>query len=55
MGTVKALAKAYAKDPDEIFKWKYSKVFGILYSDLEEHKFRQRYNKVIEQKYKSKK
>lgn len=50
--TVKALAKAYHKDPDEILKWEYGKVFGILYTDLEEHKFQLRYNKVIESKYK---
>jgi len=49
-GTVKALAKAYSKDPDEVLKWEYGKVFGILYTDLEEYKFQVRYNKVIESK-----
>ena len=38
-GTVKAIAKAYSRDPDEVLKWKYGKVFGILYTDLEEHRF----------------
>lgn len=52
--TIKALAKAYGKDPDEILDWKYGKVFGILYTDLEEHKFNTRYHKVIESKYNSK-
>ena len=52
-GTIKALAKAYNKDPDEILQWKYGKVFGILYTDLEEYKFQKRYNKVIESKFKS--
>lgn len=50
--TVKALAKNYGKDPDEILEWKYSKVFGILYTDLEEYYYNQRYGKVIEKKYK---
>lgn len=51
-GTVKALAKTYGKDPDEILKWEYAKVFGILYTDLEEHRFSVAYNKVLENKYK---
>ncbi|OJV40842.1 MAG: hypothetical protein BGO29_14840 [Bacteroidales bacterium 36-12] len=51
-GTIKALAKNYGKDPDEVLKWEYGKVFGILYSDLEEYKYQQRFNKVLEQKYK---
>ena len=53
-GTVKAIAKAYGKDPDEILKWKYGKIFGILYTDLEEHKYKKRLEKVIERKYKAK-
>ena len=52
LGTVKAMAKAFSKDPDEILLWKYGKVFGILLSDLEECKFNRRYDKVIEAKYK---
>jgi len=51
-GTIKALAKAYSKDPDEILEWDYGKIFGILFTDLEEHKFQKAYNKVIEQKSK---
>ena len=51
-GTVKALAKAYGTDPDAVYGWKYGKVFGILYTDLEEYKFSQRYNKVLERKHK---
>jgi hypothetical protein len=51
-GTIKALAKNYGKEPDEILKWEYGKVFGILYTDLEEFKFQKRYNEVIERKYK---
>ncbi|MCD7972479.1 MAG: hypothetical protein LUG18_07400 [Candidatus Azobacteroides sp.] len=50
-GTIKTLAKNYAKDPDEILEWKYGKVFGILYTDLEEHKFQKRYQKILEKKY----
>jgi len=51
-GVVKALAKDFGKDPDEILKWEYAKVFGILFSDLEESKFHKRYMKVIDRKYK---
>jgi hypothetical protein len=51
-GTVKAIAKNYGKDPDEILEWEYGKVFGILYTDLEEYKYQQRFNKVLEKKYK---
>lgn len=51
-GTIKALAKAYGQDPDDILKWNYGKVFGILYTDLEEHKFQKAYNKVLERKHK---
>jgi hypothetical protein len=51
-GTIKAIAKNYARDPDEILKWKYGKVFGILYTDLEEFKYSQRLNKQYERKYK---
>lgn len=51
-GTIKALAKNYSKDPDEILGWEYGKVFGILYTDLEEHKYQKRYYKVLERRYK---
>jgi hypothetical protein len=51
--TIKAMAKTYGKDPDEILEWEYGKVFGILYTDLEEYKFNQRYNKIIQAKYKT--
>lgn len=51
MGTVKALAKAYSQDPDAILQWEYSKVFGILFTDLEEYKYEKRYNKVIDGKF----
>lgn len=50
-GTVKSLAKAYNQDPDMILNWEYGKVFGILYTDLEEYKYNQRFNKVLESKY----
>ncbi|GHT33976.1 hypothetical protein FACS189434_09350 [Bacteroidia bacterium] len=54
-GTIKSLAKNYATDPDTVLRWEYGKVFGILYTDLEEYKFQKKYNKIIENKYKSKK
>lgn len=50
LGIIKAIAKDYKKDPDEIFNWEYSKVFGILYTDLEESKYRKRYQEVISNK-----
>jgi hypothetical protein len=50
-GTIKAIAKNYAKDPDEILQWKYGKVFGILYTDLEEYNYSKRLHKQYEQKY----
>ncbi|MFV0392410.1 MAG: hypothetical protein ACK5KP_11105 [Paludibacteraceae bacterium] len=53
-GTIKSLAKNYSREPDEILKWEYGKVFGILYTDLEEYKFQKRYNKIIESKFKKK-
>ncbi|MDR0682025.1 MAG: hypothetical protein LBG15_09300 [Dysgonamonadaceae bacterium] len=49
-GTIKAIAKNYAKDPDEILQWKYGKIFGILYSDLEELKYSKRLRKQYEKK-----
>lgn len=48
MGTLKALAKAYAQDPDEVLKWKYGKVFGILQTDLEEYKYQTRLQKAMQ-------
>lgn len=51
-GTIKALAKNYSKDPDEVLRWEYGKVFGILYTDLEEYKYQKRFSKVVERKYK---
>lgn len=50
--TIKAIAKNFGQDPDQVLSWKYSKVFGILYTDLEEYKYSQRFNKVLESKYK---
>lgn len=46
-GTVKSLAAKYGQDPDTILNWKYSKVFGILYTDLEEYKYSRRYTKQL--------
>lgn len=43
LGTIKALAKNYHQDPDAILLWQYGKVFGILYTDLEEYKYQLRY------------
>jgi len=49
-GTVKSLAKAYGKDPDEILNWEYAKVFGILYTDLEESKYQKKYQEISQKK-----
>lgn len=55
MATIKALAKSYGKDPDEILRWEYSKVFGILYTDLEERKYEMKLQKRIYGKSQSRK
>ncbi|MDR1544949.1 MAG: hypothetical protein LBS50_11230 [Prevotellaceae bacterium] len=52
-GTVKAIAKQFGCDPDVVLKWEYAKVFGILYTDLEEFKFQKKFNQVLERKYKT--
>lgn len=52
MSTIKAIAKAYGRDPDEVLQWSYSKVFGILFTDLEEFNYQTRYNKIIENEHK---
>jgi len=54
-GVVKSIGKVFSCDPDLILKWEYSKVFYILFTDLEEAKFQIRFQKVLEQKYKTKK
>jgi hypothetical protein len=51
-GTLVAIARSFAADPDEVLKWEYGKVFGILYTDCEQAKFQRRYQKIIEQKSK---
>lgn len=51
-GAVYALAKDYGRDPDEILRWPYAKVFGILYHDLERLKFGRAYDKVLSDKHK---
>lgn len=48
MTTVKALAKTYGTDPDTILQWPYSKVFILLYTDLEERKFEKKLSKEYE-------
>lgn len=47
MGTIKALAKDYHVDPDEVLQWPWGKVYGILLTDLEEHKYNERLTKVV--------
>lgn len=47
LGTVQALARSFSVDPDVILRWSYSKVFGILYADLEENKYKEKYQKLV--------
>lgn len=54
MGTVISMAEKFSQDPDDILKWKYSKVFGLLYADLEKAKFNRKYQTIIEKKSKVK-
>ena len=42
MGTVNALAQKFGKDPDEILRWEWAKVFGILRTDLKEYLYNRR-------------
>lgn len=48
MSTIKQLAKSYGVDPDVVLGWSYGKVFGILYTDLEERKFEKKLSKEYE-------
>lgn len=50
MATVDAMAEKYSLDPDVILTWNYSKVFGILFTDLEKSKYQKRYRNVIDKK-----
>lgn len=46
LSTLHSIAKAFSQDPDVVYNWKYSKVFGILLNDLESYKYQQRLQKV---------
>lgn len=50
MSTVSTLAEKFGRDPDEILQWEYGKVFGLLYTDLENAKFRRRHDRMLENK-----
>lgn len=54
MSTVIALATKFSQDPDTILEWKYAKVFGLLYADIEAAKFQKRLSKISEQRAKAK-
>lgn len=51
LGTVQALARSYGTDPDVILAWPYTKVFGILYADLEENKYKDKYQKIVNARF----
>lgn len=48
LSTIKALAKTYCTDPDKVLEWPYSKVFIILYTDIEERKYEKKLSKEYE-------
>lgn len=50
LATLHSIARSFGQDPDTVWNWKYSKVFGILLNDLESHKYQQRLNKLISSK-----
>ena len=48
LSTAKQLGKDYGIDPDVVLdKWKWSKVFILLKSDLEENNYMRRLNEII--------
>ncbi len=53
MATIKALAMQYSQDPDTIPQWKYTKVFNLLYTDLEQYKFSEKVRKGRDRKNKA--
>lgn len=50
MGTVKALAEKFGKDPDIVLGWEWAKVYGILHADLKEYEYEQRYTRIMSSK-----
>lgn len=47
MGTVKALAEKFGKDPDVILSWEWAKVYGILHADLKEYEYERRLTRIM--------
>lgn len=52
LGTLKALARNHGKSPDEVLNWEYGTVFGMLYADLQEYNYKERYRRIMENKAK---
>ncbi len=52
LGTIHALAERFGKDPDEVLRWDYGKVYGILFTDLERVKYQRRLDRVTNDRYK---
>lgn len=46
MSTIMAIATDLKQDPDEVLRWKYGKVFNILYTNLQSHLYRERLEKI---------
>lgn len=55
MQTIKALATQYSQDPDNIWGWKYNKVFTLLFTDLEQFKYTEKVREIQEKRMNSKK
>lgn len=53
MTTIMALAKDYGQDLDEILKWKYGKVYNILFTNLQSHLFHERLSRRMQEKAKA--
>lgn len=51
INTPNALARKYGCDPEVILGWSYAKVFGILWSDLEDAKYQRKLNKIINERH----
>lgn len=50
LGTIKALAEKFGKDPDDILKWQWGKVYGILLADLKEAEYQRRFMEQAKRK-----
>lgn len=47
LATIEAIAEKFSKDPDDVLRWSYSKVFGFLRTDLLRNKYMEKYHKQM--------